>query len=158
MASKHPKVETFATISAENAEYRRILPQLQAQAQQAMMMAAQEKGKYLHVLKILAAILEQNMHKGIETVVLHKTIVDQPDTINIARDEAEGGYSYRVVTQEEIEALSENAGSGGAVDSGDGGGAGDAVGNPENEPEGEHNNGSVPDGECSLGTPETASS
>lgn len=105
MASKHPKIETFATQAAELDQYRQILPKLQAQAQQAMMMAAEEKGKYLHVLKLFAAILAQNMQKGEVTIVLHKSIVDQPDTINIAREEAEGGYSYRVVSDAEIDAL-----------------------------------------------------
>jgi len=113
MSSKFPKVETFATLSAEVAEYRKVMPMLQAQAQQAMMMAAQEKGKYLHVLKLFAALLAQNSLKGIETVIFHKSVVDQPDTINIARegfpkDAKEGeetGYSYRVVGDAELAAL-----------------------------------------------------
>lgn len=117
MAARHPKVETFATLSAEVAEYRKIMPMLQAQAQQAMMMAAEEKGKYLHVLKLFAAVVAQNSHKGITTVVLHKSLVDQPDTINIAREiwpvdaeeEAQTGYSYRVISAAEIDALSANA-------------------------------------------------
>lgn len=113
MSSRHPKVETFATLSAKVAEYERAFPMLQAQAQQAMMMAAEQKGKYLHVLKLFAAVVAQNSHKGIETVVLHKSVVDQPDTINIAREafpadaeeDAQTGYSYRVISAEEIEAL-----------------------------------------------------
>lgn len=124
MSSRHPKVETFATISAENAEYRRVFPILQAQAQQAMMMAAQEKGKYLHVLKLFASIVAQNMQKNIETVVLHKSVVDQPDTINIAREgwpsDAEPdnqlGYTYRVVSDAELAALNEGDGTDGGLD------------------------------------------
>lgn len=107
MASKHPKVETFATLSAKVAEYERVFPLLQAQAQQAMMMAAAEKGKYLHVLKLFAAVLAQNSLNGLPTIVLHKSLVDQPDTLNIARegypdDKAEVGYTYRLVTDEEM--------------------------------------------------------
>ena len=114
MSSRHPKVETFATLSAKVAEYERVFPMVQAQAQQAMMMAAEEKGKYLHVLKLFAAVVAQNMHKGIPTVVLHKSVVDQPDTINIAREpypsfaaeEEQTGYSYRIIEPEELQALS----------------------------------------------------
>ena len=104
MSRTHPKVETFATISAENAELRKTLGQLQMQAQTALQMAAEERGKYLHILKLFAAVVEQNMHAKIPTVVLHRTLVDQPDTLNIARDEAENGYAYRLVTQAEMEA------------------------------------------------------
>jgi len=101
---------------------------LQAQAEQAMMMAAQEKGKYLHVLKLFAAVLAQNSLNGIETVVLHKSVVDQPDTINIARegfpkdaaDDAQIGYSYRVVGDAELQALSAPADSAPILNADDG--------------------------------------
>ena len=105
MSSKHPKVATFATISAENEQLKKVLPLLQNQARQAMIMAAEEKGKYLHVLKLFAAIVAQNMQMNMPTVVLHKSVVDQPDTINIAREEVDGGYAYRVVSEEEIREL-----------------------------------------------------
>lgn len=144
MASKHPKVETFATLSAKVAEYERVLPMMQAQAQQAMMMAAAEKGKYLHVLKLFAAVLAQNSLNGIPTIVMHKSLVDQPDTLNIARegypdDKAEVGYTYRLVNDDEMEKLNAPAepapslldatgnpvasNDGGAVESGRDGGA-----------------------------------
>lgn len=114
-----PMVQTFATVSAQNHELKNALMQTQMQAQHAMQMAAQERGKYLHVLKLFAAILEQNMQMNMPTVVLHKTLVDQPDTLNIARDEVEGGYAYRLVTQEEMEKAANDA----AGEMGDGAGA-----------------------------------
>lgn len=121
MSSIIRKGETFAMVKAENSELRKLVQTSQMQAQMAMMKAAEAHGKYLHTLKLFAAVVAQNMQKSEPTIVLHKTIVDQPDTINIAREEVEGGYSYRLLSDSDVEALAQenesgtgNDGSGGS--------------------------------------------
>ena len=103
MSSKHPKGPTMATLTAENNEMRKAISKMQMQAQTALQMAAEERGKYLHVLKLFAAVVAQNMQENKQTIVLHKTLVDQPDTLNLAREEAPEGYAYRLVSTEEME-------------------------------------------------------
>lgn len=104
MKRKDPekRIQTLQSLTKENYELRQAVALFQAQAREAMLTGAEAQGKSLHILKILGGLILQ---AGGKAVVFHKTIVDLPQEINLAREEVEGGYSYRLISLDEVNAM-----------------------------------------------------
>lgn len=114
-ANPEKRIQTLQNLTKENYELKQACALFQAQAREAMLTSAEAQGKALHILKILGGLILQ---AGGKAVVYHKTVVDLPQEINLAREEVEGGYSYRLISLDEVNEMVAKAQAEGPTDNG----------------------------------------